>query len=79
MPQWATGSKFLLTVGCLLAVFALFILGRDVSKLEIIVPSILGFYGMNNVIQDAARRKYGSYDDDGNMGKRVDSSLSGED
>ena len=44
--------KFALTALCLGAVFVLFGMGMDVSKLEIIIPAILAFYQAGNIAQD---------------------------
>lgn len=51
------GRKFVLTALCLGAVFLLFAFGKDVSKLEIVIPAILAFYHAGNVTQDFVFRK----------------------
>lgn len=51
------GKKFVLTAGCLLAVFALFLMGKDVRQLEIIVPAILGFYHVTNAYENQKAKK----------------------
>lgn len=40
-----------------MAIFVLLFFDKDVSKLEILVPAILGFYGAANVYQDVQIKK----------------------
>jgi len=50
-------TKTLLTMGSLIAIFALVGVGREVKQLEILVPSILLFYNGANAYQDVQRKK----------------------
>jgi|JI10StandDraft_1071094.scaffolds.fasta_scaffold04029_4 hypothetical protein len=50
-------TKTLLTIGSLIAVFFLLYIGRDVTQLEVIVPSILFFYNGANVLQDVMNKR----------------------
>lgn len=50
-------TKTLITIGSLIAVFFLLYIGRDVTQLEVIVPSILLFYNGANVLQDVMNKR----------------------
>lgn len=52
-----SSTKAIFTGLSLIAIFVLLYFDKDVSKLEILVPAILGFYGAANVYQDVQLKK----------------------
>lgn len=65
-------TKTLITIGSLIAVFFLLYIGRDVTQLEVIVPSILLFYNGANVLQDVMNKRTAAL---GRSGEEEDSGL----
>jgi hypothetical protein len=54
------GKRFVLTAGSLLAVFVLFMFKYDVTKLEVIIPSILLFYHGTDAWENAKKKEQGN-------------------